>query len=348
MSSLVSHIAARLSPHPENIATEALAHVLNTSQTARKAIEHFLRSHSVNLGRLAVFETQEHGDNATIPDLVGFDTRWRKRITIESKFWAGLTDKQPVEYLRQLPAGFDSLLLFVVPDSRINSLWDELIERLEAAGEHPRGIKLSSSLLKLARVGRHRLLALCSWTALISAILPALDAEKDTNAAADLRQLEGLCTNTEFSGFTPFSEGDLAPSVAKSVLQFNDLVSDVVDELRRCRLVTVRGLRKAAGRGGYWRFFRLKGHGCYLSCDLLNWAKFGVTPLWLGVTGKEWKRTTSLREAMARFQRQTSKRVYPDGKWSVIPLKLTLRRERDVVIKDLVQQIKEVALRLRK
>ena len=46
-------------------------------------------------------------------DLVVFDKRGSERVLIEVKFWAGLTSKQPEEYLERLPRNGDpAVLLF--------------------------------------------------------------------------------------------------------------------------------------------------------------------------------------------------------------------------------------------
>ena len=67
-----------------------------------------------------------------IPDLVGNDDTDVTRLMLEAKFWAGLTDRQPVDYLRRLPEG--GMLLFVAPGSRLPSLWPELLRRCHDAG----------------------------------------------------------------------------------------------------------------------------------------------------------------------------------------------------------------------
>jgi hypothetical protein len=51
---------------------------------------------------------------------------------IEAKFWAGLTDRQRVHYLRRLEHN-RALLLFVAPAQRLESLWPELERRVTGA-----------------------------------------------------------------------------------------------------------------------------------------------------------------------------------------------------------------------
>ena len=79
----------------------------------------------LDVGRIAAEE--RHGDG--IPDLTIRDAGGVVRVLVENKFWAGLTEMQPVGYLDQLPPDVSAALLFVVPHTRLHSVWGELKER---------------------------------------------------------------------------------------------------------------------------------------------------------------------------------------------------------------------------
>lgn len=49
------------------------------------------------------------------PRLVGFEADRRRVLIVEAKFWAGLTENQPVAYLGQLPQAAPGKPLFVAP-----------------------------------------------------------------------------------------------------------------------------------------------------------------------------------------------------------------------------------------
>ena len=68
------------------------------------------------------------------PDLTIYDAANQPRVFVENKFWAGLTDAQPVGYINALPEDVGSALLFVVPGQRLPSVWGELKARCIAAG----------------------------------------------------------------------------------------------------------------------------------------------------------------------------------------------------------------------
>ncbi len=132
--SLFGHLASRLSSHPENIATEALNYVLDRSTVARRAFVQYAAQDGTDLPETLSFRTQETGDDVAIPDLVGLDREGRQVLLVEAKFWAGLTENQPVSYLKRLPSGIDGLLLFVAPATRFPTLWPELLRRCRDVG----------------------------------------------------------------------------------------------------------------------------------------------------------------------------------------------------------------------
>ena len=116
---LLSSLAFRFTTPKENLAVEALAHVLRASVTARRALIGAVVAAGLELPSDLTFRTQVPSDNLGRPDLVGFDDQRLEALIVEAKFWAGLTEHQPVSYLRQLPAGRPSALLFVAPETRI-------------------------------------------------------------------------------------------------------------------------------------------------------------------------------------------------------------------------------------
>ena len=133
METVFSHIVQkRLSGASEDVATDALAFVLNTSEAARAGFMKLLRGVEAALPDLR-FRTQQSEDNVR-PDMWGFDGP-APRVFIENKFWAGLTPNQPVSYLNLLAkATQPTVLLVVVPAAREQTIRRELRSRLTEAG----------------------------------------------------------------------------------------------------------------------------------------------------------------------------------------------------------------------
>src|SRR5271168_4410833 len=101
---LFGHLASRFSTHSENLATEAMAFIVNRSAAMREALRRLVGRTGIELPQLATFRSQAGDEQGNIPDLIGMDTKGAERLFIENKFWAGLTENQPAGYLKRLPA----------------------------------------------------------------------------------------------------------------------------------------------------------------------------------------------------------------------------------------------------
>jgi hypothetical protein len=123
---LFGHLVSRFSTHPENLATEALAFIVNRSATMREELRNLFGRTGIELPQLARFRSQAGDDQGNIPDLMGLDTTGAERLFIENKFWAGLTENQLAGYLERLPAKESGLLVFIVPSRRFAIVWTEL------------------------------------------------------------------------------------------------------------------------------------------------------------------------------------------------------------------------------
>ena len=137
---LLAHLASKLFDRHEDIAVEALGYIFKSNQ-ARRVLEEMLRARGADVGSIEEVQTQVIGTEGERPDLAGLDRDNQERVLIEAKFWAGLTDNQPVAYLERLPANTPSALLFVAPASKLEPLWDELCQR--AGGRLPASLRLS-------------------------------------------------------------------------------------------------------------------------------------------------------------------------------------------------------------
>ena len=156
-------LAPKFGPHQtENIAVEALGHILSESEAARHALSDVLRTGGAEVGKIARVRTQASGAKRTQPDLAGFDQCGAERVLIEAKFGARLTENQPVAYLKRLPENQGSVLLFVAPAARIESLWTDLCRLVtEAKIELVPGPE--EATLRWAVAGGERRLMLTSW-----------------------------------------------------------------------------------------------------------------------------------------------------------------------------------------
>ncbi|MFW5795253.1 MAG: hypothetical protein ACOCV1_07185, partial [Bacillota bacterium] len=104
MRTLLSHLYSRIEGSPEDLATESLLYIINNSVKAKCIFISYIYSliNTIAPEDEVVFKTQQSGINLTRPDMVGINKKHEELIVIESKFWAGLTENQPIAYLKRL------------------------------------------------------------------------------------------------------------------------------------------------------------------------------------------------------------------------------------------------------
>ena len=194
--SLLAYIALRHIGGREDVATDALAFILNRSDAARSAFADFLRDGDADPPAIAEARTQYSLPNGTYPDLAGMDADGNILALVESKFWAPLTRGQPVDYWPALPTNSAAKLLFIAPSFRVNhgSLWNDMTRRLQQAG-HPLGTahKAKNRISAPAQDGDNpRRLMLCSWDLLLNHLAQAALAGRDWQASFEIAELRGL------------------------------------------------------------------------------------------------------------------------------------------------------------
>jgi hypothetical protein len=345
METIFGHLATRFASHPENLATEGLHFVLSRSAEARRLLLQFLAQSGCVLAGEFVFETQAPGDEGGIPDLIGRDASGAEPILVESKFWAGLTERQPVAYIGRVPPG--GLLLFVAPARRFESLWPELLARCRAAGKAFDCEGGHGGDWRVARLDEGRRLALTSWRALLGALHAGLLQAGELAPAADVLQLQGLAERMDAEAFLPLSSEELTSALGTRIVQFCGLVDGAVERLAAQELADTKGCRSSGGRhGSYSRFFRMHQAGCRLYFNPVGWSQHGV-PIWLEAHGSNWKPSPAVNETLRALGGREPPRLFVSQWGAYVPIRLPTGAERDGVLAAILAQLLEVADLLR-
>jgi hypothetical protein len=337
-SSVLSYLASRFVLQPENLATEALGYILSQSSAARSALMEFSREMGAECEAPDYFTTQSSNDDGSRPDIVGKDRESAPSYFLEAKFWAGLTANQPVSYLDALPSD-KGFLLFVVPSRRVETVWPELVRRIDRANmlmtdESTRGLSGRS-----ARIGG-KTLALTSWSDVLQALRRAADDAGEKEVVADILQLSALCARMDAEAFIPLRGEELTSDLGRRVLQFCDLADEVTTVLEKSKKANLKGLRATGGKGWYGRYMRFGGRVVFLQYNSKEWMKRGRSPLWLDVWGPTGKACT----VEADLLRKSDIVVYENtrrGSCS-IPMYLQEGVERNEVVKSIVTQMEVV------
>ncbi len=332
-TTLFAHIAPRLTDRIEDVAVEALGHILSNSEAARSALEETVGGGGTQVGSLSKVRTQAIGEDGERPDLTSYDDDDTERILIEAKFWAGLTQNQPNEYLKLLPNDRPAALLFVAPAARLEPLWPELCQR--AGKEFQLSVAANNGALRAASIsGGKRRLMLTSWAALLECMETRARGSGESVAEADIQQLRGLTDWMDAEAFLPWRPDDLGPEFAKRMLSLITLVDDATNRGVNYGFLSTDRLKKAPRYEGYGRFIRLGGVQAWFGIECAGWARHYNTPLWLLFKHDKHEQ---LKQAGL-----TDKMV--DFKWRFFfPIELPTAVTYDIVLDSVVDSLKSIA-----
>lgn len=328
---LLAYLSPWFTAQNENIAVEALGYILKKSSASLEALDDVVRTGVRNVNPVAEVRTQAVGRDGTRPDLVGVDEGKVERVLIEAKFWAELTDRQPVAYLDRLPVDGPSVLLFVAPDERIGTLWRELRRRAEAAGK--RLIEIDSERKCVNLDGTQQHLMLVSWTGLLDRISARTSDATEPDIEADIRQLRGLADSADKTGFKPIRESgeDFGPD-SRRMRDLRLLVDSATDRGVAAGWASKKGLNRARRSYGYGRYLRLAGSEVWFGVNVDRWKHDGQTPLWLGF----------LRLSKATMNEiGTKSQLAVDGPW--VPVVLKKDVEHAELLDDVVSRLQTIA-----
>lgn len=333
--SLLAHIVSQSLP-AEPTATQSLAYILRSApEMAASLTDLVWPDVGFKLGHVA--SEQSFGDAR--PDLTIFDSDGRHRIFVENKFWAGLTDAQPVQYLAALPDDLPSGLVFILPEQRIPSVWDELKRRSRDAYEL--GNESSSEKVTRLQMGTRTICA-TSWQhvlRMLQRVSPSDDLRRD------VLQLAGLASFGESGGFPPLRGEELSDvSIPRRMSDYCALTEDIVSKLRTRGVARTARLRPQADWNDTGRYFNsLRKFGLWLGVALVPWRNSGITPLWLRIHPGAY---SNLGEHYHRLE-ELFEDVEACNDLKYIPIRLQTGVERDEVISDAADQVQQIAEQFR-
>jgi hypothetical protein len=346
---LFGELALRLSSHPENVATEALLYLLDRHASAWQSLRDYLNGTMVYLPDSLIFRSQVWSEEIAQPDLLGIDEHGKNALIIEAKFWAGLTENQPVTYLMGLPPGSPGILLVLCPEKRIKLLWEKLLARvLEASLAPGQTTRLESGFI-YCHIGEQHLMVALSWSQLLGVLRREADKENDAALLSDATQLKGLCDRMDSQAFLPLRPEHLGADLGMRVQHFADLVDDVVSEMVIHHGADTKGLTTGGKQSTYGRYFRVGEFALFFKYSPSLWARHGETPFWLRVkhvTEDGWTNATWLSEGLDRLPPGKFQRLpYSDGTYTV-GISVPISVERDEVLAKLISQVNEVVAAL--
>ena len=339
---LLAYLVPKLTSRSEDTATDALAFILNKSAACRAALDSFLKDADFNLEPIARVETQVTYQDGSRPDMVGYDRSGAKRLLVESKFWATLQEGQASGYFRQLQE--PGALLFIAPDSRIDTLWAEIRRQMESGEQSVRleEVEAENRARRSKVVGTDKRLMLISWDLLLGTL--AVATADDARIASDIQQLRGLARHQDEEAFQPIRPEEVGLVLPRRIRGLNRLIDDLVDARGvPGGWMTTAGLRATPQREGYGRYFRFvdASSGNTIQGDLFvcvnyhRWANSAETPLWLWIGPGVPIGIGKLRDVVPSL-------VETAGSGTDMPIFLRTGVEYENVLNDVVGQVRTV------
>ena len=343
METVFSHIVQkRFSHSSEDVATDALAFVLQSSEAARDGMIKLLRGIAPQLPELH-FRTQQTKGSIR-PDMWGYDPHGEARVFVENKFWAGLTDNQPVPYLHELAARpVPTVLLMVGPEAREESLRRELIRRL--ADDSMAVTSLDNTAVSVSyafEVGADRFLALTSWPRLLAAL--SLAVGDDPATRSDLAQLSSLCESADHDAFLPLAPETISDQrIPALISQLSTVVQAAVDLGVSEKLLTTRGLKPQASweRIGRYVGYTSDHHiGIWFGTHFVLWKEYGITPLWVIFSTGSFSRGEQARPFLEAWAAREGVLTAMLGNDFAVGIDVARNEDKDRVVRRIVDQLR--------
>lgn len=326
---------------PENIAVEALWHILSSSEAARRAIEELLRIGGAEVGSIKSVESQTNEDG-THPILVASDAKAEENLLIDAKFWAGLPERQPTACLERLSRDRPTALLVVALSKRCGPLWAELRNRARAANLTLDPSQKTPELWS-ASTGGQRQLILTSWAVLLDRMDDKTRQDEETNQ--DIEELRGFTAQMDKDAFPPLRPDELGPDSPRRILSLYPLIKDA--EARASVHGWATNAAESPKRIGFTIAMRLAGADVWFGVNHDCWAQHRDTPLWL-----EFRNSASMGHKEIRRRLESLLREDPpkliDAGGLFAPIDLPTGVEYEAVLDAVVARLKHIADRIAK
>ncbi len=348
MSTVFSHIIQkRFSQVNEDVATDAIAYVLESSGAARSGMTKLLRGILPELPSLR-FETQQT-EGSIRPDMWGFDDT-NPRVFVENKFWAGLTDNQPVSYLKQLATyPQPTILLVVAPAARGQTLWRELLHRLSDAGICSSERASTAGIPFSVDTQTGPVLALTSWANVLSVL--EHECVDDISARGDLVQIRALCDAADSTAFSPISLEELTDQRMPSfILELSSVMQEVVDLAVTRGILNLKGTMPQASseRIGRYSYFEQDDEsenrpGAWLGIHFRLWKQHGATPLWAVFSNTTWGQARIVQKFLEPWAIHEGIFATTDQDGSfVVALNVPAQEEKSFVVAAILEQLRQM------
>ena len=327
---LLAYLVSSFPGNTENIATETLRHILDRSDACRVALNDVIQSGIRDVNPIIAVKTQVNQADGTIPDLVGFDETGTERVLIEVKFWADLTSNQPNAYINRLPDDGPTVVMFLVPEERVQSLWPRLQERSKRKYDFLIEIESERKCVRVKGTQKHLMIA--SWGGLLDSMAARTRDYGELGVETEIRQLRSLAKYADVGAFKPIRRGEEFGADSEVRLrQYKRLIDAATERGIEQGWASRKGLNVSRRPYGYGRFIRLREHVLWFGVNTDQFERTGETPLWLDCYYILRDKTTGVRDVLS----------IQDSQW--VPVNLKRDVEYPEMLDGVVESLKRIA-----
>ena len=222
---LLAHLYSHIRGSQEDIATLSLQYLLMQSKDLNRAFTHRVSSimHTQLDDEMKYMcQVVRSGEKKDRPDMSATDSQGIESVLFEVKFYASLTENQPLTYLDRIRENEGKGLVFICPLSRRTSLWSKLIEICNGRKIE----KLDFNCVKVDGV----ILSIMTWSEVIE-LLEHVSSSCAIEYSSDVSQLKEYCKMIDTEAFIPFSEEDLSAEMANKGERYYQIIDEVIDLL---------------------------------------------------------------------------------------------------------------------
>ena len=277
---LLAYLVSSFPGNTENIATEALRHILDRSDACMEALNDIVQSGVQGVRPITTVKSQVIRADGTLPDLVGYDESGSARVLLEVKFWAALTRNQPNAYVKRLPCDGPAVVMFPAPEKRIQSLWPQLQGLLAGEFGH---LEENNSERKCLRVGdTQKHLMIASWGGLLDSLAARSRDYSESGFETEIRQLRSLAKYADEGALKTIRRGEEfgADAVAQFRL-YKQLIDAATEKGVELGWASRNGLNAQRRECGDGRYIKLGGLVVWFGVNVEQFEKVGDTPLWI-------------------------------------------------------------------
>ncbi len=332
--SLLAHLYSRIRGSQEDVATISLQYLLSQSAELNKAFTTLIAAKlNVSLADRLQYKCQATGEEQERPDMAGCDKNGCEVVLCEMKFYAGLTENQPLGYLERLQKAGGHGLIFVCPKARQTNLWAKLKE--VCAEQQVKTVNDNC----ISVDGIH--MAIITWAEVLER-LQMVAASSAIEYQSDIYQLQGYCAQMDSDAFIPFRAEDLSAEVARKEERYYTVIDETFDLLLADKaLNAVLKGKTSSYSDGYERKMEINGLRIWLLYSRRLWMSDSSveTPFWVALGEIEQQDSEMYQKVAAKIpENKQDHTLYWLRYYALEPLQNAML---DEVCEDLKRQILE-------